>query len=147
MNLKALLACTCATIVFTGCGDNNNNNTANTKLTPQSITEKDFSKIDLNKDGKITYDEFDLTTDNKGDLAGNAVYIQLDQNGDGVIAEEEFVAPAQPAPAVATPAKAPAKAEKKVVTKETTAPAKAAPAKTEKKAATPAKAETPTVKK
>ncbi len=117
MKIKAILSCA-AVLILAGCSGSEGDKPA-AKLTPQTMSEKDFAKIDLNKDGTITYDEFDVATDNKGDLAGNAVYIQIDKNGNGVITKEEFVAPAQPAAATVTAPAAkdtkaePAKAEKK----------------------------------
>lgn len=111
MFVKALTcACVLGLTLCSGCGKSGNAAPAG-KLTPASFQKGDFKKIDANQDGVISYDEFDVVTDNKGDAVGNAVYVQIDKDGNGKITAEEFKTEVIAAPApVAAPAeeKAPA---------------------------------------
>lgn len=89
--LQKIIVCTgiLAVAGLTGC---KGGSTATAQLTPQTILQADFTELDLNGDGSISYDEFELATNNQGNLEGNAVYIRLDKDSSGLISEEEFKA-------------------------------------------------------
>lgn len=90
--LKKMIICAgiAALAGLTGCSSQKES--ANSNLTPMTITQASFAELDLNGDGSISYDEFELATNNQGSLEGNAVYISLDKDGNGLISEEEFSA-------------------------------------------------------
>ena len=86
------------------------------KYTTANLHTAKFAEVDINKDGKFTYEEFDEVTGNKGNPEGNVVYVQMDADGNGVVEEAEFGKAAAPAPMKAAPAEekaAPAKEDKK----------------------------------
>ena len=60
------------------------------EITIDNINSLSFKEVDINEDGKFTYDEFDKITNNKGSAEGNTVYAEFDADGNGIISEEEF---------------------------------------------------------
>lgn len=60
------------------------------EITLANISSVSFKEVDINEDGKFTYDEFDKITKNNGSAEGNTVYAEFDADGNGIISEEEF---------------------------------------------------------
>ncbi len=87
-----------ATIGLIGCESQSTAETGKTKekkelpevVTIENIGSLDFKSIDINDDGRFTYDEFDKLTKNAGSAEGNTVYAEYDVDGNGIITEEEF---------------------------------------------------------
>ena len=86
-----------ASLIAAGCQSNNTaqKNEAEKKEAPKEITINNistlsFKEIDVNGDGRFTYDEFDKITKNNGSAEGNTVYAEFDVDGNGIISAEEF---------------------------------------------------------
>ncbi len=113
MNYKLFTAAIAAgAMTLAGCGSAKTDAPKDgQKKAAMTMQDAKFSEVDINKDGQVTYDEFDKITDNKGDKEGNFIYVEMDKNGDGIISAEEF---SNKAPATKTEAmKEDVKTEKK----------------------------------
>lgn len=51
--------------------------------------EKKFEKLDANRDGQVTKEEFMAAPHHRGELGD---FLNRDQNGDGVLTKDEFCA-------------------------------------------------------
>ncbi len=91
-----LVALICTVMVAAGCQSNSSEKEKTEKketpevVTIENIATLDFSEVDINEDGRFTYDEFDKLTQNNGSAEGNTVYAEYDVDGDGIISQEEF---------------------------------------------------------
>ena len=84
-------------LIAAGCQSQSSTNTdepekseAPKEITINNISSLSFKEVDINNDGKFTYDEFDKITKNNGSAEGNTVYAEYDADGNGIISEEEF---------------------------------------------------------
>ena len=99
--MKKLILAICFTATtLTGCSsqqtakeqENKQKTEKPEKITVKNINLLSFKEVDINEDGKFTYDEFDKITENNGDADGNTVYADYDVDGNGIISEKEFKA-------------------------------------------------------
>ena len=86
-----------ASLIATGCQSNNTTEKqevekqeAPKEITIDNIKTLSFKEIDINNDGRFTYDEFDKITKNNGSAEGNTVYAEFDVDGNGIISAKEF---------------------------------------------------------
>lgn len=97
MKKLLLSAVICGAMIAGGCQSNKSEEAEKPEkkeipevVTITNIGTLSFEEVDLNEDGRFTYDEFDKLTKNEGKAEGNTVYAEYDVDGNGIISADEF---------------------------------------------------------